>query len=317
MDTPTVTLSDIQAARERIQPYVRRTPMVMAAQLKNPAYDGRLSLKLESLQVTGSFKARGAVNKLRTLSPDQLERGIVTASGGNHGKAVAYAGWLAHKPATVYLPTTTLEEKAAAIREWGANVVMEGDVFDAANAAALARAAREGMAYIHPFDDPTVIAGQGTITLEILEDLPDVDTLFVAIGGGGLISGISVAARALKPSLRVIGVEAEGAPSIKLGIAAGHLVELSEVKTAVGTLAPRRTGQINFDIIRRNVDDIVLVSDDDMAQASRWLWSEMGIAAELSGAAALAALLCGKVPSTGLGSVCVLVCGAGLEWMGS
>jgi threonine dehydratase len=311
-----VTLSDVQAARDRIAPYVRRTPLIPAAPLKHrPFATQNLSLKLESLQVSGSFKARGAVNKLRTLSDEQLERGIITASGGNHGLAVAYAGWLAQKPAVVYLPTSTPSAKADKLREWGARVVVEGSVWDEANEAALAEADRTGMAYVHPFADPAVIAGQGTIALEILEDEPTIDTLVVAIGGGGLISGVSLAAKALKPSLRVIGVEATGAPTLRDSLDAGKLITLDHIATRAGTLAPRKSAQINLDIIRENVDDVVLVSDEAMVEAAHWLWFEMGLMAEMSGAAAMAALLSGALQTSADERVCVLVCGAGLDWL--
>lgn len=311
-----VRLEDIQAAQARIAPYVRRTPVMAARPLKDrPFATENLMFKLELLQVTGSFKARGAVNKMLSLSEDQLARGIITASGGNHGMAVAYAGWIAKKPAIVYLPSSTPEAKADKLRHWGAQVVIEGRVFDEANMAAMARAERDDMAYIHPFADPLVIAGQGTLGLEMLEDLPEVDTFVIAIGGGGLISGISTAVRALRPQARVIGVEPTGAPTLLRSVEAGHLVTLEAITTAAGTLAPRRSAELNLDIIRRNVDEIVLVSDQDMIDAARWLWFEMAIAAEMSGAAAMAALLGGALPTQPDERVCVLVCGAGMDWM--
>jgi threonine dehydratase len=162
-------------------------------------------LKLESLQVTGSFKARGAINAVLTLPVERLQRGIVTASGGNHGLAVAYAGWAVAVPATVFLPRSVAADKLAKLSDWGAQVVVVGEVWDDSNQAALQHAEAEGRTYIHPFADPAVIGGAGTIALEILEQAPDVDTLVVAIGGGGLISGIAIAAKALKPGIRIIG----------------------------------------------------------------------------------------------------------------
>lgn len=313
-----VTLDDVRLARERIRPYVRRTPMMQAVALNQPlTSNGHIMLKLECLQVMGSFKPRGAVNKFLGLDAAAMERGIITASGGNHGLAVAYTGWLAKKPATIYLPRTAPSSKADKLWAWGAQVVIEGDVWDEANAAALKMAERDGMAYVHPFADPAVIAGQGTIALEIVEELPDVDTMLVAIGGGGLISGISLAMKALKPSVRVIGIEPTGAPTLKESLAANAVIQLPEIKTAAGTLAPRSTAPINLEIIRDHVDEIVLVSDADMAQAAHWLWFEMGIAAELSGAAAVAALLTGQVQPDPDEKVCVLVCGAGTDGIAS
>ncbi len=312
--TMTLTLSDVQAAQARIQNHVRRTPLVRALGLKQRP-DGleNLWLKLESLQITGSFKARGALNKLYTLSEEALKRGIVTASGGNHGLAVAYAGWLAQTPATIYLPHNTPMAKASKLEDWGAKVIFAGAVWDDANQVALAAAQESGLTYIHPFADPRVIAGQGTIALEILADAPGIDALLVSIGGGGLISGISLAAKALKPSIKVIGVEPIGAPTLYESLKAGHLIELPEITTAAGTLAPRRSAEINLEIIRRNVDEIRLVSDEAMKQAARWLWFEFGIAAELSGAAAVAALFSPDLRFDPAAHVCALVCGAGTD----
>ncbi|MFQ5855978.1 MAG: threonine/serine dehydratase [Anaerolineae bacterium] len=309
-----LNLKDIKAARARIEGYVRRTPLVEARPVKQPATNGAsLYLKLENLQVTGSFKARGAVNKLFSLSAEEVERGIVTASGGNHGLGVAYAGWLAETPATIYLAHNTPPAKAEKLESWGAKVIFEGAVWDDANRAALAAAKRGSLTYFHPFADPEVIAGQGTISLEILEDLPDVDMLLVAIGGGGLISGVGLAAKALKPDIQVVGVEPVGAPTLYESLRAGQLVELPEIRTVANTLAPRQSAQINLEIIEQHVDDIVLVTDEDMRESARWLWFEMGVAAELSGAAALAALLAGKVQPAASQKVCVLVCGAGKD----
>ena len=227
------------------------------------------------------------------------------------GWGVAYAGWLAETPATIYLPRNTPRAKAEKLESWGAQVIVEGQVWDDANRGALAAADREGMTYFHPFADPDVIAGQGTVGLEILEDEQSMDTLLVAIGGGGLISGVSLAAKAGNPGIRVIGVEPVGAPTLYESLRAGHLVELAEICTAATTLAPRVSAPINLEIIQQNVDEIVLVTDEEMHEAARWLWFEMGVAAELSGAAALAALLAGKVRLARSNQVCALVCGAG------
>ncbi len=287
--------------------------MIDAAPLKDPPAPGVLRLKLECLQVTGSFKPRGATNKLLSLEDAQVRRGIITASGGNHGLAVAYAAWQAETRAIIYLPQSTPAAKADKIAAWGAEVRVEGGVWDEANEAALAAAEREGLTYFHPFADPAVIAGQGTVGLEILEAAPDTGLLLVAIGGGGLISGIATAAKALKPDVRVIGVEPVGAPTLRESLAARRLVTLPKIETAAGTLAPRRSAEINLEIIARQVDEIVLVNDDEMRAAARWLWFELGVAAELSGAAALAALLAGRVETTADTPVTALVCGAGTD----
>lgn len=306
------TLKDVEAARDRIASYIRHTPLVPAIALKD-AIPGcpHLGLKLDCLQVTGSFKARGAVNTLKSLSPAELQRGIITASGGNHGLAVAYAGWLAQVPATIYLGSNVPPAKAEKLRQWGAQVVFEGQDWDDANRIAMAVAENQGLTYIHPFNDPRVIAGQGTLALEILADLPQVDTLLVAIGGGGLISGVSLAAKALKPEIRIVGIEPVGAPTLKASVAAGKILELEATPTLANTLAPRKTEPLNFEIIRHLVDQFVLVSDEAMAEACRWLWFELGVAAELSGGAAIAALMTHQYQPQPGEVVCALICGTG------
>ncbi|HXO20307.1 MAG TPA: threonine/serine dehydratase [Thermoanaerobaculia bacterium] len=312
-----VDIADVRAARERIRDRVRRTPLVHPGPVHDPLPGGgRLSLKLECLQVTGSFKARGATNKLLTLPAEEVRRGLVTASGGNHGLGVAYAGWQAKTPATIYLPANAPESKADKLRLWGAEVVRAGEVWDDANAAAQEFAAAAGRPYVHPFADSAIIAGQGTIALEVLEDAPETDVLLVAIGGGGLISGVALAAKALKPGIQVIGVEPVGAPTLYESLRAGRVVELAEIRTAANTLAARRTEPIDFDIIRANVDEIVLVTDEEMRAAARWLWFELGIAAELSGAASLAALQAGRYRPPAGAQVCALICGAGTDGIG-
>jgi threonine dehydratase len=308
------SMEEIRAAAERIHGFVRRTPLLAAAPARDfPELAHGLLLKLEALQVTGSFKARGAINAVLALPPERLQRGIVTASGGNHGLAVAYAGRAAGVPATIFLPRSVAADKIAKLDAWGARVVVSGEAWDDSNRAALQRAQAEGLAYIHPFADPDVIAGQATIALEILEQAPDVDTLLVAIGGGGLISGIAIAAKALRPGIRIIGIEPTGAPTLHDSLAAGRLVELTALDTAAVTLAPRRSEELNLAIVKETVERIVLVEDDEMREAARWLWRETGIAAELSGAAAVAALLSRHYQARAGERLCAVVCGAGTD----
>ena len=310
-----IGLHDIEQARRRIAGHVRRTPLIAASALSIPlplAEGAVLTLKLESLQVTGSFKARGATHKALTLTPAEARRGLVTASGGNHGLGVAYAGRLIGAPVTIYLPGNAPAAKAEKLERWGARVIREGAVWDEADAEARLAATRDGLTYVHAFADPAVIAGQGTVGLEIFEDAPETDVLLVAIGGGGLISGVASAARALRPGVRVIGVEPVGAPTLFASLQAGGVVELERITTAANTLAPRRSAELNFEIIQAAVDEIVLVTDEEMRDAARWLWFEMGIAAELSGAASVAALLTGKAGAEGR-NVCAVVCGAGTD----
>ena len=314
---PAPGMEQIRAAAARMRGHVRRTPLLAAAPIKErPELAGGLQLKLEALQVTGSFKARGAINAVFALPPRRLRRGVVTASGGNHGLAVAYAGWATEVPATIFLPHSVASEKIARLDAWGARVVIAGEAWDDSNRAALQHAEAQGLAYIHPFADPEVIAGQGTIALEILDEAPDLDTLLVAIGGGGLISGIAIAAKALKPSIRIVGVEPVGAPTLHDSLAAGRLVELTHLDTAAVTLAPRCSAPLNFAIIRQTVERIVLVDDTEMLSAARWLWREIGVAAELSGAAAVAALLSGRYRAMAGERMCAIVCGAGTDGIG-
>ena len=309
-----VGLADILAAAARIDGRVRRTPVLDVAPVRTPPAPGaRLVLKLDCLQPTGSFKVRGAVNTLLSLPEERVRRGLITASGGNHGLAVAYAASIGGTRAVVYLPTSAPADKAAKLRAWGAEVVVEGAVFDEAAVAATARAAAEGMTFVHPFAPPSVIAGQGTLGLEIVEQIPDVDTVLVAIGGGGLIAGVATALKALRPGVRVIGIEPEGAPTHHASRAAGRLVTLDAITTVAGTLAPRRTEALNFALVSAHVDELVLVSDDAMRAAARWLWFECGLAAELSGAAGVAALMAGAVTVRPGSTVCALVCGAGTD----
>ncbi|MSP48242.1 MAG: threonine/serine dehydratase [Alphaproteobacteria bacterium] len=307
------TLADFRAAEARIEGLVRRTPMMRSA----PVTGGPdLMLKLECLQITGSFKPRGAVNTLKSLPDAAIRKGIITASGGNHGKAVAYTGWIAKTRAVVYLPSSAPAEKAATIRAFGAEPIVFGEVWDDSNAEAQRHAAREGLTYIHPFADEAVIHGQGTLGLEVIDDLPDVDIVLAAIGGGGFISGVAAAIRASKPSVRIIGIEPTGAPTLHDSLKAGKLVTLDRIESKVSTLSARRSGQINLDLIAKHVERIVLITDDDMREAARWLWRELGIAAELSGAASVAALLTGKLDLPKGARVCAVVCGAGTDGIG-
>ena len=312
-----IGIEDVEAARVRIAGRVRRTPsMPLAGCRMPPDVAGRVTLKLESLQVTGSFKARGAMNRFLGTPPDEVRAGLVTASGGNHGLAVARTAFVAGVPSTIFLPSNASPAKIAKLAGWGAAVEIVGRLWDEANEAALAFAARTGAAYIHPFADPLVVAGQGTVGLEILEDMPDVDVVLVAIGGGGLVSGLATAMKARRPGVRIVGIEPEGSPTLKACLDAGRPVTLPDVTTKVATMACRRTDNRIFEAVRGLVDEIVLVSDTEMDDAARWLWFETGVAADLSGAASLAALRSGRAGLDGASHICALVCGAGAEGTG-
>ncbi len=309
-----ITLKDVQKAAQTISGKIRRTPLIEATHAKTTLHpSAQIFLKLDTLQVTGAFKVRGAVNKISKLTPEQLQHGIITASGGNHGVAVAYAAYCLGAKATIYFPKTVSENKLDRVKTWGAETVVFGDNIDQALKEASAQAESKNMTYVHPFADPHIIAGQGTLALEILEDQPDIDTIIVAIGGGGLSSGVATAAKAINPKIKIIGVEPVGAPTLYESRKAGHVIQLDQVKTEALTMAISTTSDINFEIIERLVDDIVLVSDEEMYAASKWLWDEYAVPTELSGAAAVAAILSNKV-SIGK-KVCPIVCGAGTAFM--
>jgi len=308
----TFPLDDFKQAAEQLKPYIRRTP-TMPLKLSD---DLEVILKLENLQVSGSFKVRGALNTVLSLSEEDLSRGLVTASGGNHGMGVAYAGSLTNTPTTIYLPENTPTSKVKKLQKLTPDVIVSGAVWDDANALALKDRDDNGKTYIHPFADETVIQGQGTIALEMLEDVKDLEVLLVAIGGGGLISGVASAAKQINPNIKIIGIEAEGAPTLHNSLKAGELVTLDGIYTKASTLAPRRSAETNFNIISQNVDEIILVNDDMMGSAAKWLWENAGLAVELSAAAAIGALQSGRFNPKGT-KTGVIICGAGLDGLPS
>ena len=285
----TMPLDQIRQARERIRPYVRHTPLAPAPHLTSdvPAH---LRLKLENLQVGGSFKARGVFNTLLQLDDEARRRGVVAASGGNHGVALAYGAYTLGIPATIFLPAASTPDRIARVKRWTEDVQLVGSVWDEAHAAASEFAAAQGMVYVHPFDADATIAGQGTLGLELLDDLPDLDCVLIAIGGGGLIAGMSAAIRQVKPSVRIIGVEPTGAPSLQHSLDAGKVEPLPEVVTIAETLAPRSVSTRTLELAQQYVDEILLVDDGAMIDSMRWLWLHYNQLVEPSGVAVIAAL---------------------------
>lgn len=309
-----IGIEDVEAARERIRPYVRKTPVYEAAHAREALpVAASVVLKLELLQVTGSFKARGAMNRLLGATPDEISAGIVTASGGNHGLAVARSAFVAGVPAYVYVPETVSPAKVDKMRKWGAEVRIVGAEWSVSNDAALAFARDRGAAYFHPFADPLVVAGQGTLGLELMEQIADFDTVVLAIGGGGLVSGLATAIKARRPDVSIVAVEPEGSPTMKASLDADRVVELAHLTSQVATMTCRRTDERLFEIARRHVKDVVLVTDEAMLAAARWLWFEHGIAADLAGSASIAALRSGHEVFASSKRICALVCGAGPE----
>jgi threonine dehydratase len=290
-----ITLSDIQAARETIGDDLRRTPVFTATRLGDRCGIS-LWLKAETLQRTGSYKPRGTLNCVRNTPAEDLARGVITISAGNLAQAVAWAAHAAGASSTVVMMRGASESKLAATRGYGAEVIIiDGTALDAFDA--LMRLQQErGLKLIHPFDDPYLVAGYGTAGLEILEQVPDVDVIVCPIGGGGLISGIAVAVKTLKPSVRIYGVEPEGAPTMRRSWDEGAPVRLATLSTIADGLAAPMPGDICFQITRELVEDIVLLSDAEIAAGLRDVLTIAKLYVEPAGAAATAALLAGKIP---------------------
>ncbi len=303
-----IPLEAFKQARARLAPYTRHTPIAPWPLLHNDAPSG-LRLKLENLQVVGSFKPRGVCNHMRQLAPEQRKLGVVAASAGNHGLAVAYVARQLGVPAIIYLPQNASADRVARIQAWGAVVVQYGAGYEDAHKLAVEHAESEGLTYVHSFDSESTLAGHGSLALELLEDVPEMDCLLVAIGGGGLIAGVSCALKKLNPQIKTIGVEPIGAPSMYESVKAGHLIALPEVKTIADTLATRTVSERTMVLTQRYVDEIVLVSDAQIAAAMRWLWAECNQLVEPSGAAALAASLYGAADMTPYQHPVVLICG--------
>ena len=284
-----ISVETIRQARERIQGYVRHTPIAPLPPLTVDA-PANLRLKLENMQVSGSFKPRGVFNTLLQLDDATRKRGVIGASGGNHGVALAYGAYRLGIPAIVYLPLSASADRVARVKVWGAELVQYGAVWDDTHAEATRRAAAEGMTYVHPFDADNTIAGQGTLGLELLDDVPDLDLVLIAIGGGGLIGGMAAAIKQTKPGVKIIGVEPVGAPSLKHSLDLGYLESLPEVRTIADTLAPRGVSQRTLDLAQKYVDEVVLVEDSAMIDAQRWLWLHYNQLVEPAAVAVIAAL---------------------------
>ena len=285
-----LSLSAIQAARERITDAVRVTPMEYSYTFSERT-GAAVHLKLENFQRTGAFKLRGALNRITTLSAAEQAAGVVTASAGNHAQGVALAATRAGVDATIVMPEHAPISKVKATRRYGGRVVLDGVDYEEAQARAHEIEREEDRTYVHAFDDEMVMAGQGTIGLEILEQQPDVETVIVPIGGGGLISGIATAIKSQQPDVRVIGVQAEGASSVIDSLAAGEIQSRDSVDTVADGIATRSVGEQPFEIIQEHVDEVVTVSDEEIALALTLLLERSKTLVEGAGAVALSALL--------------------------
>jgi len=289
-----IPLSRIRAAAEKIAGKVHRTPLLSASGL-GARVGVALYLKCENLQKTGSFKPRGALNKVLALSPEERARGLVTVSAGNHAQAVAWAARIAGAACTVVMPTAAPESKIDATRGYGAEIVLHEDRATLFERLAEVRDAR-ALSFVHPFDDPDIAAGAGTTGLEILEDLPDVDVILVPVGGGGILSGIASAAKEIRPSVRVVGVELAEGPGLAPALAAGKPVTVSRPwGTIADGMTPPFVGTLAVEVAKEAVDDVVGVSEAEIVEAMKLLMTRAKLYVEGAGAAATAALLAGKV----------------------
>ena len=306
-----VTLEEVREAAARVKGVAVRTPLLPSAHLSRE-FGADIRLKCESFQPPGSFKIRGAYNYISQLDPADRDRGIITYSSGNHAQAVAYCAAEFGVRAVVVMPTTAPQVKREGTARWGAEVILEGTTSLHRKARAEAIAADQGLAMIPPFDDPTIIAGQGTAGLEVHEDFPEMDTWLCCIGGGGLASGTAVALRALNPACRLIGVEPEGAASMRAALDAGGTVTLDGIETIADGLAPVRAGEITFRHIRALMDDVVTVDDDAILDATSFLLRDQKLVVEFSGAATVAAIRSGVVDVGGQ-NVGAMVSGGNLD----
>lgn len=306
---PLTNLEHIRSAQRAIASHVHRTPVSGSAHLSERA-GARVVLKLELFQKTGSFKVRGVVNTLRQLQPDERERGVVSLSAGNHAQALAWGAARFGIGATIVMPMNATRSKVEATRGYGGEVILtDGDLL----ATALQLQRERSLTLVHPFDDLGVIAGQGTVGAEIVEDVPDVDVVIVACGGGGLISGVAAAVKGLKPSVRIIGVEPEGADAMTRSLAAGSPQRLASMRTVADGLAAPFAGANTFEHCRALVDDWFVVPDSEIIDAMRLLMERCKLVPEPAGAAALVPLLTGRLTTAPGATIVPIVCGGNID----
>jgi threonine dehydratase len=307
----TLTLSDFQETRARIAEHIKHTPLLTSRQLSElSGFDVRL--KAELFQRVGSYKIRGPLNKFALMPEDQKRRGVVCSSAGNHAQGVALAAKIHGIRAVVCMATNATPSKIAATKAYGAEVVLHGNIWDEANEKAKELVRTEGLTYVHPFDDEQLIAGQGTLGLEIVQDWPEVDAVVVPIGGGGLIAGVSMAVKSHNPKIRVIGVESSEGPAMKHSIEAGRL-ETIDCRTIIDGLRVRRAGELNFSVVQRFVDEIVALPDRQIFDAMIWVMERCKLVVEGAAAAPVAALLHGLVRLPAGSRVAVVLSGGNLN----
>ena len=307
----TLTLRDFQDVRDRIAPHIKHTPLLTSRQLSELT-GHEVRLKAELFQNGGSYKIRGPLNKFALMSEEQKRRGVVCSSAGNHAQGVALAAKIHGMRAVVCMATNATPSKIAATRGYGAEVVLHGTIWDEANEKAKELVRDEGLTYVHPFDDEQLIAGQGTLGLEIVQDWPDVDAVIVPIGGGGLISGVSMAVKSHHPRIRVIGVESSDGPAMKRSVAAGELQTI-ECNTIIDGLRVRRVGGINFSVVQRFVDELVALPDVQIFDAMIWIMERCKLVVEGAAAAGVGALMTDLVKLPPGSKVVVVLSGGNLN----
>jgi len=306
-----VTADDIARAQAAVADVARHTPVLPSATLSERC-GGDVVLKAESLQRTGSFKIRGALNRLAALG-DGCARGVVCGSAGNHAQALAHAARARGVPCEVFMPDGAPIAKLEAASELGARVVVGGASVDDCIAAAQARAEESGMAFVHPFDDPDVVAGQGTLGLELLADVPALSTVVVPVGGGGLASGIAIAVKSVRPEVRVVGVQVDTVAAYPASLEAGRPIAVHGALTIADGIAVKRPGELTLKLIGQWLDDVVTVPEDEVAEAMVLLMEKAKLVVEGAGAVGVAALLGGEVPAASHGTTCVVLSGGNVD----
>jgi threonine dehydratase len=306
-----IALADVVAARERLRDSIYYSPCPHS-QMLSALTGQQVYLKLENLQMTGSFKERGALNRIAVLTPEQASRGVIAASAGNHAQGVAYHATRRGIKALIVMPLTTPLVKVTATREFGADVLLHGANYDEAFAEAMRLCDEQGLTFIHPFDDPHVMAGQGTIGLELLEQVPQLEAVVVPVGGGGLIGGVACAIKESRPDVRIVGVQTSRLPSMAAAVEAHQPVTIEPATTIADGIAVRRAGTLTLPVVERYVDEIVTVDEDEIASAILMLLEREKTLAEGAGAAGLAALLQHRT-SLGAAHTAVLVCGGNID----
>lgn len=302
-----ITFEDIKKAESVLKNVVKSTP-VERSRIFSELTGNTVYLKLENLQTTGSFKLRGAYYRMYHLSNDEKKRGVVASSAGNHAQGVAYSAASLGIPAIIFMPIFTPPLKVIATKSYGAEVRLSGESYDDTYREAIAYATEEKKVFIHPFNDEMIIAGQGTVGLEMYAQIPDLDAVLVPIGGGGLISGIALALKSLKKEIRIIGVEAEGAQAMKISVENNRIIPLQKMDTIADGIAVKTPGNITFEMVRKYVDDLVSVNDSEISRAIYMLLSRGKIIAEPAGAVTLAALMTNKTNLRNK-NVCALISG--------